>query len=96
MKKLVALWWGWMGSRLGGYGGNRPLEGPSAGLSALGTNWVRKVQLAVARPSLGPAIDNDSVVAMWSVGCALAMFCHECVSHEFEGNQFGPCDVSTV
>lgn len=55
-----------------------------------------KVDMSVARPSVGPAVDDDSVVTMQSVGCVLAVFCHDCVSHEFKGDGFGPRDVSPV
>jgi hypothetical protein len=42
---LEMLEWGWIEEKLGGYGGTRPLEGPSAGLRVLGIWRVRKAEL---------------------------------------------------
>ncbi len=51
MKKLAMDGSGWTDAKLGGYRGSRPLEGPSAGLRALGTYLARKLQLASSERS---------------------------------------------
>ena len=45
-----------------------------------------KVDMPVARLTVGPAVDDDTVVAMQSVGRVLAVLCHDCLSHELKGD----------
>jgi hypothetical protein len=45
-----------------------------------------KVDMSVVRLTVGPAIDDNAVVTMQSVGCVLAVFCHNCLSHELKGD----------
>ena len=52
--------------------------------------------MAIVGSSLGPAIDDDAVVAVEFVAFAMTVFCDDRVGHEFECNGFGPCDVATV